>query len=42
MKVLRGQEAGLESSNSFYKGNKSYHTVLPRNPLKSKKIYENL
>ena len=43
MKVVRGQEASLESSKGFYKGSKSNLTdVTPmlRNPWKSTKIYE--
>ena len=51
MKVFRGQEANLESTKGFYRGNKSNFTVLNHpcseiykiyaNPRKSMKIYEN-
>ena len=52
MKVLRWQEASLESSKGFYRGSRSYLTVarpharksmkIHEIPLKSMKIYENL
>ena len=48
MKVIRWQEASLESSKGVYKGNKSNHTILSTHAPKSMKInksmqiYENL
>ena len=41
MKVFRGQDATLESSKGFYKGSKSYHTILSIHALKSMKINKN-
>ena len=40
MKVLKGQEASLESSKGFYRGNRSHHTALSTLALKSMKIHK--
>ena len=42
MKVLRWQEASLESSKGFYRGSKSLLTVVRPHARKSMKIHENL
>ena len=45
MKVLRGQEARLESGNGFYRNSESFLSVLPslKDPRpKSVKIFDNL
>ena len=42
MKVLRWQETSLESSKGFYRGSRSYLTVVNNHARKSMKIHENL
>ena len=42
MKVLRLQEASLESSKGFYQGSMSYLTVVKTHARKSMKMHENL
>ena len=42
MKVLRGHEASLESSKDFYKGSKSFITVMEHYDSRPTNIYENL
>ena len=41
MRVIRGQEASLESSKGFYRGSRSAHTVLTTHASKSMEIDEN-
>ena len=41
MKVIRGQEARLESSKGFYRGSRSLIHVLSTHDPKFMKIYQN-
>ena len=41
MKVIRGQEASLESSKGFYKGSRSALKTVSIHAPESVKIYEN-